>query len=195
MRSFALGETFDVVTCLFSAIAHLATERDLLHTFERIATHLTTGGVAIIEPWIDPEQFHSGFVQLVSHAAPDRSVARLSYSTVRGHRSRIQYQYLIGVPGRGVRHFAETDVGLLVSRARLIELLARAGLRARFVPRGLTPGRGLLVARKTRRGSSPPRRQTPPRRRGSRSRARTERGAAVGSGPKGSSRPTPPGRE
>ncbi len=152
MRSFDLGERFDVVSCLFSAIGHLATERELLRTFRTLASHLHPGGILLVEPWIDPEQFHPGFVHLATSRAPPLTVARLSYSRTRGRRSKVEYHYLIGIAGRGIRHVTETDVGLLVPRARLLEMCARAGLKARFLRRGLTPGRGLLVGQKPARG-------------------------------------------
>jgi hypothetical protein len=43
-----------------------------------------------------------------------------------------------------------TDVGLLVSRSRLLELMSSAGLESRFIARGLMPGRGLLIGVKDR---------------------------------------------
>ncbi len=67
LRSFRLGEQFDVLTCLFSAIGHLRSEAELRATFRHFADHLKPGGVGLVEPWIDPVQFRSGFVHLVGH--------------------------------------------------------------------------------------------------------------------------------
>ena len=150
MRSFRLEQQFDVVTCLFSAIGHLHTERDLERTFANFARHLKPGGVAIVEPWIDPTDFHREMIHLVTHQDPAGTFVRLAYSRRRGDHSVIRYHYLIGEPGRGIRHFEETDIGLLVSRQRLVQIMARTGLRARFLRRGLPSGRGLLVGIKPR---------------------------------------------
>ncbi len=148
MRRFRLKESFDVVSCLYSAIGHLTTARDLSATFANFASHLKPGGVAIVEPWIDPSDFKQGYVHLLSNQADGVTVVRMAYSFPRGSHSYIQYHYLIGQTGRGVQHFEETDIGLLVPRERLLGLMTRAGLRAHFVGRGLTPGRGLLVGQK-----------------------------------------------
>ncbi len=148
MRTFTLRESFDVVSCLFSAIGHLRSEGELETAFRNFARHLKPGGVCIVEPWIDPASFRAGFVQLVSHADPTGAIARMSVSARRGHRSIVHYEYLVGQPGRKVLHFSEDDIGLLVSRRRLLEMMRRAGLEARFLARGLTPGRGLLLGRK-----------------------------------------------
>jgi SAM-dependent methyltransferase len=145
MRTFRLGATFDVVTCLFSAIGHLRTELDLRTAFENFARHTNPGGVVIVEPWIDPAQFRSGFLHVVTSKTPEVAIVRMAFSTRRGRRSSVRYHYLIGKTGRGIRHVEETDVGLLVSPRRLVELMRPSGLKPTFLRNGLTSGRGLLV--------------------------------------------------
>jgi len=158
MRTFRLKETFDVLSCLFSAIGHLETERDLERTFSNFALHLKPGGVAIVEPWLDPGTFRRGYVHLVSRRGPSVTVARMSISSRRGQHSEVHYHYLIGETGRRVEHFEEVSRGLMISRNRLLDLMEGAGLRARFLGRGLTRGRGLLVGLKapsSRRAGAP----------------------------------------
>ena len=145
MRTFALDETFDVVSCLYSAIGHLAAERDLRAAFANFARHLKPGGVAIIEPWIDPADFHPSFTHLVTHRSPSATVVRMSYSSRRGAHSAVHYHYLIGEKGRPIEHFEEVDMALLVPRDRLRTMMEAVGFSARFQKEGLTPGRGLLV--------------------------------------------------
>jgi len=148
MRSFRLRESFDVVSCLFSAIGHLRTERELGATFANFARHLKPGGIAIVEPWIDPADFRPGFIHLLTAQSPSTKVARMAHSSRRGNRSAVHYHYLIGRTGGRVEHFEEVDLGLLVPRKRLLRLLEEAGLTARFLKRGFTPGRGLLIGLK-----------------------------------------------
>ena len=145
MRNFRLGRRFDVVSCLFGAIGHLTTKRDLRATFTSFARHLNPGGVVIAEPWLDPSSFHTASTYLRTHVGPEVVVARLAFSARRGRRSVIHYHFLIGEQGRGVRYFHEQDAGLLVSHAELADLMRSAGLRPRFLGHGLIPGRGLLV--------------------------------------------------
>jgi ubiquinone/menaquinone biosynthesis C-methylase UbiE len=148
MRSFRLDETFDVISCLYSAIAHLRTERDLEATFVNLARHLKPGGVVIVEPWIDPADFRQGFVHLLTHRTPSVTVVRMAFSSRRGRRSAVHYHYLIGRPGRRVEHFEDVDIGLLVPRRRLLKLMGDSGLTARFLKHGLPSGRGLLLGLK-----------------------------------------------
>jgi ubiquinone/menaquinone biosynthesis C-methylase UbiE len=145
MRTFRLKRRFDVVSCLFSAIGHLRTKADALATFGNFARHLNPGGVAIVEPWILPSAFRTGHIHLRTYQDSSITIARVASSSRRGSRSLIHYHFLIGQPGHGVRYFEETDVGLLLSREELLELMTRAGLRPRFFSRGFLPGRGLLL--------------------------------------------------
>jgi len=148
MRTFRSDAKFDVVSCLFSAIGHLRSERDLLRAFTNFAHLLRPGGVALVEPWLDPAQFRPGYVHLVSHQGPDLTVVRLSDSVRRGNRSIVRFHYLIAERGRKIRHVEVDDLGLMVPRRRLMQLLREAGFSPRFIPEGLTAGRGLLVGRK-----------------------------------------------
>jgi SAM-dependent methyltransferase len=148
MRSFRLAERFDVVSCLYSAIGHLRSEIELARTLRNFERHLEPGGLCLVEPWIDPADFRPGFVQAVSCSEPTSAVARMAVSGRQGRRSVIHYEYLVGDAGHGIRHFAEDETGLLVPRERLLSLAERSHLRARFLAKGLTPGRGLLIGRK-----------------------------------------------
>ncbi|MGP8078832.1 MAG: class I SAM-dependent DNA methyltransferase [Thermoplasmata archaeon] len=145
MRTFWLDRQFEVVSCLFSAIGHLASREDVRKTFANFARHLTPGGVAIVEPWIDPAKWRSGFIHLQTFESPDLMVARCSSSQRKGNRSTIHFHFLIGEPGHEIRYREVTDVGLLLSRKELLQLMRSAGLKPRFLSRGLTAGRGLLV--------------------------------------------------
>jgi len=150
MRTFNLKARFDVVTCLFGAIAHLRTPEDVREAFSNLARHMNPGGIAIVEPWLEPTIFHPGFIQLRHHQDAEIMVARCAYSSLRRGRAIVQYHFLVGRPGHGVRYLKETDVKLLVSREDLLKLMRKSGLRARFLRHGLTPGMGLLIGSKDR---------------------------------------------
>jgi len=150
MRHFRLRQQFDVVSCLFSAIGHLPSKADVRETFVNLARHLNPGGVALVEPWIAPAVYRAGFLQVRCYDSPAVTVARFASSGRRGNRSIVRFDFYIGKPGREVQHRQVTDVGLLLSPTELLQMMRSAGLRARFLARGLTPRRGLLVGIKPR---------------------------------------------
>jgi ubiquinone/menaquinone biosynthesis C-methylase UbiE len=62
MTNFDLGRSFDVVTCLFSAIGYVKTLAKLSRAIQCMVRHLIPGGVVLIEPWFTPETWHPGTV-------------------------------------------------------------------------------------------------------------------------------------
>src|SRR5215470_9142770 len=60
MRTFELGEQFDVVTCLFSAVGYMTDEADLRAAVTNMARHVAPGGVLLVEGWIDPDEWVIG---------------------------------------------------------------------------------------------------------------------------------------
>lgn len=153
MRRFRLDRRFDVVSCLFSAIGHLESVDDIRTTFTNFARHLNPGGIALVEPWLEPGEFRPGMIHLRTHESPGLTLVRLASSSRRGNRSTVRYHFLVAEPGRTVRHYEETDVKLLLARRQLLALMGSAGLRPRYVAHGLSPGRGLLVGTKGRERS------------------------------------------
>lgn len=151
MQDFHLSQRFDVVSCLFSAIGHVRSERELQTSFANFARHLNPGGVVLVEPWIDPTEFRPGMISLMSHVGREGAVVRLASSTRRGNHSLLRCHYLVAEPGRRIRHLKETDVGLMVPRRRLLAMMKEAGFEPRYLARGVRSGRGLLVGVKPTR--------------------------------------------
>src|SRR4051794_33235442 len=51
MAGFALDSSFDIITCLFSAIGYVRTPERLVETVAAAARHLNPGGLFLVEPW------------------------------------------------------------------------------------------------------------------------------------------------
>jgi SAM-dependent methyltransferase len=81
MRTFRLGRRFDAVVCLFSAIGYMTTIDDLATAVANMGDHLVAGGVLVVEPWFEPDDWLEGYVHAESAEAADLAVARASRST------------------------------------------------------------------------------------------------------------------
>ena len=57
MMDFDLGRSYDIVTCLFSAIGIVKTFERLERAIACMVRHVRPGGALIIEPWFTPEQW------------------------------------------------------------------------------------------------------------------------------------------
>lgn len=147
MESFDLGRQFDVVTCLFSAIAYVRSVGALRRTVRNLARHTAPGGVVLVEPWLTPAMFRDGLVHHLVAQARGTTVLRMNSTRRHGSRSIFDFHYLVGRRGR-VDHFVEVhDLGLF-DRRTMTAAFRDAGLTVRYVPGGLSTGRGLYVARR-----------------------------------------------
>lgn len=145
MRHFAMGRSFDAITCLFSSIGYLPTVDGLTAALRRFAAHLAPDGVVIVEPWWFPETFLPGHVAGDVVTVDGRTIARVSHSVRDGDWSVLTVHYLVGSTAAGVRHFAETHRLRLFTRAQYEAAFVAAGLTAEYLTRTRS-NRGLFVA-------------------------------------------------
>jgi len=143
MVSFSLGERFDIVTCLFSAIAYVGTVPRLRRAVRTMAGHLAPGGVLIVEPWFQPEDWRVGEVQALFVDTDGLKAARVSRSGRRRDLSVLEFHYLVGDAG-GVEHFTENHELRLFRWSDYTDAFRRAGLDVDTEEKGLF-GRGLLI--------------------------------------------------
>ncbi|MFG2142557.1 class I SAM-dependent DNA methyltransferase [Streptomyces sp. NPDC048650] len=144
MRDFALDRRFDAVICMFSSIGHMGDQEELDAAIGRFAAHLTHGGVVIVDPWWFPETFTPGYVGASLVEAEGRTIARFSHSALEDGATRIDVDYLVGVPGEGVEHLRETHRITLFEQAQYEAAFAQAGLSVEYLPQAATD-RGLFI--------------------------------------------------
>jgi len=143
MTDFNLGRTFDVVTCLFSAIGYVKTLENLSRAVQCMAQHLPAGGVLLIEPWFTPETWRPGTVHARFIDEPDLKMARINTSFVDGRLSSMDMHYLIGTP-EGTEHYVERHALGLFTSDEMTHVLTDGGLEVTYDAEGLT-GQGLYI--------------------------------------------------
>ena len=146
MIGFDLGYTFDVVTCLFSAIGYVKTLDDLARAVQCMAQHLTPGGVLLIEPWFTPDTWYPGTVGACFIDEPHLKIVRMNTSGVEGRLSIMDMHYLIGTP-EGTEHYVERHALGLFTTAEMTHTLTTCGLEVTYDAEGLT-GRGLYIGQR-----------------------------------------------
>ncbi|MEO0972348.1 MAG: class I SAM-dependent methyltransferase [Pseudomonadota bacterium] len=144
MRDFDLRRRFHAVTCLYTAVAYLPSVADLRRACAAMASHLTPGGVLIIEPWWLPEQFIPHYVGADLFEVAGRSIARMSHTVREGPLARMEVEWIIGQAGQGLRTFSELETFYMFSREELLAALDAAGCEAEWHERWVT-GRSLVV--------------------------------------------------
>lgn len=149
MRELDLDRSFDVVTCLFSAIGHVADGTSLDAAVAAMARHVAPGGLLLIEPWLTPDRVEPGGKRDVVGAKDDEgAIARVSRSWREGDDLVVEFGW--GVATRDGIEFDREMVRLpLVSPERYQQSVRRAGLVASWQEaEGFGAGRGLLIGRR-----------------------------------------------
>ena len=144
MIGFNLSTKFDALMCLFGGIGYVPNVRLLDQTLETFARHLKPGGVAIIEPWIRPEQWQDGHIDAKFADEPDLKVARMSVSRTDGNVSILNFNFMVAARD-GVRNFAEPHRLMLFTNDEYRNAFERTKkFDLSYDPEGLT-GRGLFI--------------------------------------------------
>ena len=146
MTAFNLDKTFDVVTCLFSAIGFAETVDRLNAAMRCISAHTKPDGVVIVEPWLPPEVWDPSRVHALFIDEPDLKIARMSVPSLEGRVSVLRFEYLVATPA-GIERISEVHRLGLFTDAEYVASFRDAGLDVHFVEGGLT-GRGLYVGRR-----------------------------------------------
>jgi len=147
METFDLGRTFDVVTCMFSSVAHVPDVRGLDLAVANMARHLAPAGVLIIEPWFTPQTYWTDTIT-ANHAGDASLQIEWMYVSRAEHgRAILDTHFLIGTPSQ-IEHVRDrVELGLFTD-AQYRDALRHAGLEAEPGARDGWP-RGLYVATKS----------------------------------------------
>jgi SAM-dependent methyltransferase len=141
MTTLDLGRRFDVVTCLFSAVAYVRTVDRLNDAVARMAAHLETDGLLLVEPWLSPDRYWIGHLA-VNHAEQDGvNVSWMYIQQLVDGCSRFDIHYLVG-DRQGVEHFEERHEMGLFTDEEYCGAFRAAAVETEFDPDGLF-GRGL----------------------------------------------------
>ncbi|MEU3020014.1 class I SAM-dependent methyltransferase [Nocardiopsis sp. NPDC007018] len=143
MFDFALGRTYDAITCLCFVLGYSRSLKELEALLSNVVAHLAPGGVFVAEPWWFLENAVDIPVAGALAEEPERVISRLSSIRRDGHTIRLELRYTIAEPS-GIREFTEVEEMHLYSKEEHFAAFRRAGLEVRHLE-GPPNGRGLLV--------------------------------------------------
>ena len=143
MASFELGKKFDVVICLFSAIAYVESGERMRQSIAAMARHLEPNGLLIVEPWFSPENYWTGTITANVVDQRDLKIAWMYTSEREKDVSVLDIHYLVGTPSE-ISSFREVHRLGLFSNSEYEGAFVAAGLTVEHDPVGLF-GRGLFI--------------------------------------------------
>ncbi len=148
MREFDLGRTYDALLCLFSSIGYTQDEEGLKTAFASMARHLEPGGWLICEPWVTPEEWQAGQVDVTAVTDPSNgtTITRTRRGSTRGNTSILKIEYDVNRSGQPTQSFQEEHILGLFTRSQMSNALEANGFQPRWMERGLHQG-SLILAR------------------------------------------------
>jgi SAM-dependent methyltransferase len=146
MTDFHLGRCYDGVLNLFGAIASAVTVPRLRDTLACMRDHLAPSGVAIVQPYLTPDELQVGTAEYTV-ASGDVRVKRTRHSERDGQRQRLHFHYTIEGPDGTQERDEVFDLGLFTVDETLAAFSA-VGLAATYDPGSLSElgGHGFYVA-------------------------------------------------
>lgn len=148
MLDFELGETFDVIICMFSTVGYARSREELAGLMGMCGKHLRPGGVVLIEPWLVKEAFKPHHVGFHTYDGEDAKIARMSRVWIEGVMTVLEFHYLIGEPDREIMHLTDRHELRLFDLDEAMALMEEAGLRPSFDEKGFGLERGALIGTK-----------------------------------------------
>ena len=144
--NFDLGNTYDVVMCLFSSIGYVRTLENVFKTLGCFKKHVNDNGIILVEPWFTPEVARHAYFDCAMADEDDVKIARMSHTEIVDRLHRIHFQYLVGTK-EGIEHLTEVHELGIFSQEEMLDCFKQVELKVEFDQKGLF-GRGMYIARK-----------------------------------------------
>jgi dTDP-3-amino-3,6-dideoxy-alpha-D-glucopyranose N,N-dimethyltransferase/dTDP-3-amino-3,4,6-trideoxy-alpha-D-glucopyranose N,N-dimethyltransferase len=145
MTALDLPAQYDVVTCLFSAIGYVRTEKALRAAVRSMCARLRPQGILVVDPWFEPGQLTHGWISTLVGKNENVTVARMSRTLIQDSVSRLEFEYLIGTAA-GIQRCSEVHELGLFTQAQTESAFREAGLEVERKPKVLRT-RGIYVGR------------------------------------------------
>lgn len=145
-RTFELGRSFDLVTCLFSSVGHVADLEELRQAITRMAAHVADDGLLAIETWLSPDDVDltrtKDAIVVETQTGP---VARLSSAWIDDEALIVEFGWIVA-DDEGCHADIERHRMPLFTQEQYVDAVRDAGLNPTWVSQhGGLSGRPLLL--------------------------------------------------
>jgi len=144
MTSFKFPKKFDIITCLFSSIGYVKTEKNLRATIRCFSKHLKPGGIMIIEGWLEKRDFKPGRPSLLTYQSDDLKIARANVARLNGLVTIMDMHHLIAERGKPVKHIVSREEVAMFPAKSFIKYMKEQGLITHHIKKG-PMGRGIYI--------------------------------------------------
>jgi SAM-dependent methyltransferase len=135
MADFHLGRSYDVVLSLFGSIGYVVTLPRLHEALVCLRDHLVPGGIAIVEPFLAPEDFRPSTNGAHTIESSGLRVTRTHRFERMGSRFRLYFHDTIEGPA-GLRESTEVHELGLFTVDEMLAAFSAVGLAVTYDPHG-----------------------------------------------------------
>lgn len=148
LLDFTVAEPVDAAIVLFGGLAYVHPEPQLQQACHTLFQAVRPGGVALVEPWLAPEDHQDHSVQMAVVDLPYLKVARQCVPERQGDLLVLDFHYLVARPGLPVELVRDRNVLCLYETETWLHCLRTAGFEVELTDRGFMPEKRLFVCRR-----------------------------------------------
>ena len=148
LRTAEPPEPVDAALVLFGGLAYVFPEAELQTACDTLYRSLRPGGVALVEPWLTPDDHQDHTVQMAIVDLPYLKVARQCVPVRADDLLTLEFHYLVARPGMAVEHITERNVLCLYPLDTWTQCLRAAGFDVTLTDDGFMPESRLFVCRR-----------------------------------------------
>lgn len=148
MSCFQADVPSDALLCLFGGVGYLSPGEQLAAGAAAFYRSVRPGGVALIEPWVEPAEFVAGRAWMQTYVAANFKLARLVVPRREGNRCVLDFHYQLARAGHRVEQLRAAEILWLHPLATLINVFENVGFEVRLTGQGFMPSKHLLICRR-----------------------------------------------
>ena len=148
MSSLQVEVSSDVLLCLFGGVGYLSPGEQLAAGAAAFYNSVRPGGVALIEPWVEPAELVAGRSWMQTYVSTNFKLARLVVPRREGDRCVLDFHYQLARAGHRVEQLRSAEILWLHPTATLIEQFEGVGFEVRLTDQGFMPSKHLLICRR-----------------------------------------------
>ncbi|MBR9700463.1 class I SAM-dependent methyltransferase [Candidatus Woesearchaeota archaeon] len=145
MTNLNINNKFDVITCLFSSIGYVRSQKALKNTFKRFVKHLKPGGVLIIEPWLTKDIAKKGYIHMSTYEDKEIKIACQNISDIKGNLFIMNQHWMVSEKGmKKPLLFVDDHILLMTPILELVKMSETSGLKTHLI-KNKQWSRGLII--------------------------------------------------
>ncbi|MBP2045619.1 class I SAM-dependent DNA methyltransferase [Methanobacterium aggregans] len=126
MKELDLGDKFDAVICMFSAIHYNTSYFELENTLKNFYNHLNDGGVVIFDFGLNKENWIEGLVSMDTVVEDDLKLARICQSHLEGTVFNANFLFLVKEKGKLDFDIDQHQLGVF-EMEKALEIMTKTG--------------------------------------------------------------------